>query len=107
MATARISLPAKARRGEIIQIRAIISHPMETGHRRDTRGAVIPRDIITQVVARYDGAEIFRAELFPAMSAFPYIAFNTRATVTGPVSITWRGDNGFLQTETAVLQVQG
>jgi sulfur-oxidizing protein SoxZ len=80
---------------------------METGHRRDTRGVAIARDIITEIVARYDGEVIFRAELFAAMSAFPFVAFSTRATVTGPVSITWRGDNGFSQTETAMLQVQG
>jgi sulfur-oxidizing protein SoxZ len=107
MRIARISLPASTRRGEIIQIRAIISHPMETGHRRDFKGAPIPRDIITEVTARYDGAEIFRADLFPAMSAYPYIAFHTRASVTGPVVFRWRGDNGFDQSETAILVVKG
>ena len=107
MATARINLPASAKRGEIIQIRTILSHPMETGHRRDTNGKPIPRDIIREVITRYDGAEIFRAELFPAVAAYPYLVFSTRATVSGPVSVTWRGDNGFDQTETAMLTVQG
>jgi sulfur-oxidizing protein SoxZ len=107
MRVAKISLPAVAKRGEIIQIRAIISHPMETGHRRDFKGGPIPRDIITEVVARYDGAEIFRADLFPAMSAYPYVAFHTRVTVTGPVVFRWRGDNGFDQSETATLVVTG
>jgi sulfur-oxidizing protein SoxZ len=107
MRVARISLPAGAKRGEIIQIRAIISHPMETGHRRDFKGVPIARDIITEVTAHYDGADIFRAELFPAMAAYPYLAFHTRATVTGPVTFRWRGDNGFDQTQTATLVVTG
>jgi sulfur-oxidizing protein SoxZ len=107
MRVARVSLPATAKRGEIIQIRAIISHPMETGHRRDFKGAPIPRDIITQLTAHYDGAEIFRADLFPAMAAYPYVAFHTRATATGPVTFRWKGDNGFDQTETAILVVKG
>ena len=107
MATAKIHLPTKAKRGEIIQVRAIIAHQMETGHRRSTRGEVIHRDIITEVIARYEGAEIFRAELFAAISAYPYVAFHTRAGGTGPISVTWRGDNGFEQTESAILVVQG
>ena len=63
------------------------------------------RDIITEFACLYDGEEVFRAELFPATSANPYLSFTLVAERTGPLTFTWRGDNGFSQTETATLTV--
>ena len=100
-----INFPATARRGEIIEIKAIVAHPMETGFRRTQLGALIPRNIITQFVCTYDGAEIFRAEFHPAIAANPFIAFWTSATVSGTIAFTWTGDNGFSVTETAAISV--
>lgn len=105
MATARIYPPAPAKRGEIITLKAIISHAMETGYRRDTNGKVIPRDLIRSITCHYDGEDIFHAELFPAVSAYPFIAFTTVATKSGPVTITWEGDNGFRQSASVDLVV--
>ena len=105
MARALINVPAPARRGEIIEIKALISHEMETGFRRTQLGALIPRNIITQFVCTYDGAEIFRAEFHPAIAANPFIAFWTSATVSGTIAFTWTGDNGFSVTETAAISV--
>jgi len=106
MATrALIHMPPAARRGEIIEIRALIAHPMETGFRPGNSGGVIPRDIIRNFVCKYNGVQVFAAELHPATSANPYIAFYTRATETGTLEFTWTGDNGFAQTETAKLTV--
>ena len=105
MASALLDLPKTARRGEIITIRALVSHPMETGYRREISGAVIPRLIIHTFTCHYDGREIFRAELFPAMAANPLIAFTTRATASGPIRFTWVDDAGVIITETADLKV--
>src|SRR6202035_2246993 len=69
MAAALINVPKKAKRGDIIEIKTLMSHIMETGYRRTTTGAVIPRDIITSFTCRYNGTEIFRADLFPAIAA--------------------------------------
>ena len=106
MARALISVPAKAARGEIITIKALISHHMETGFRHSTTGELIARDIITSFVCRYNGEEIFRADLFPATAANPFIAFYTRATESGTIVFEWTGDNGFSATEQAVISVE-
>ena len=99
MARALINVPTKAKRGEIIEIKTLISHPMETGFRHAQLAASIPRDIITAFVCTYNGEEIFRAELYPAIAANPFIAFSTVATESGTIDVHWTGDNGFSATE--------
>ncbi len=105
MASALINVPPRARRGEIVEIKALISHVMETGHRRTQTGARIPRDIIRLFVCAYNGAEVFRAEFHPAIAANPFIAFSTLATESGTLTFTWTGDNGFSATESAAITV--
>ena len=105
MARAIVNLPASPRRGEIIEIKALVAHDMETGFRRTQIGALIPRDIITQFICTYNGAEIFRAEFHPAIAANPYLAFSTRATESGTIVCKWTGDNGYMHTESAAITV--
>ena len=105
MAKALIKVPERARRGEIIEIKALISHPMETGYRRTQLGAVIPRDLIRRFVCTYNGTEVFRADLHPAIGANPYFAFWTVATESGTLAFAWTGDNGFSVTESAPITV--
>lgn len=105
MANALIDIPKSARKGEVITLRALVSHTMETGYRREISGAVIPRLIIHTFFCRYDGEEIFRADLFPAMAANPLIAFTTIATRSGPITFTWIDDAGVTIAETATLTV--
>jgi sulfur-oxidizing protein SoxZ len=105
MARALINVPAAARRGDIIEIKALVSHEMETGFRRTQLGALIPRDIITQFLCTYNGAEIFRAEFHPAIAANPFLAFSTVATESGTIAFQWTGDNGFSATESAAISV--
>lgn len=105
MTVARISMPATAKRGEIIDIRTVISHNMETGFRRDYLGAPLPRDIITGFACTYNGVEVCRAVLHPAISANPYLTFATVATESGTLVFTWSGDNGFTFTESAAISV--
>lgn len=106
MARALINVPARAARGEIIAIKALISHHMETGFRHSVTGALIPRDIITSFVCTYNGEQIFRAELYPATAANPFISFYTRAIESGTIVFEWTGDNGFSQTERVVISVE-
>lgn len=106
MARAMVSVPARARRGDIVEIKALISHAMETGHRRTQDGSTIPRDIIRLFVCTYNGTEVFRAELHPAIAANPFIAFSTIATESGTLALHWTGDNGFSVTESAALVVE-
>jgi sulfur-oxidizing protein SoxZ len=106
MASALINVPAKAKRGEIIEIKTLMSHIMETGYRRTASGEIIPRDIITSFACRYNGTEIFRADLFPAIAANPFITFFTVATESGKFDFDWIGDNGFTESASASITVE-
>ena len=101
-----INVPAKARRGEVIEIKTLIAHPMETGFRVGLNGALIARDIITTFACTYNGEEIFRAEFSPAIAANPFLTFFTTATVTGTIEFQWTGDNGFAAVESAPVTVE-
>ncbi len=96
MARALINVPPKAKRGEIIEIKTLISHDMETGFRPDNTGKPIPRDIITDFVCKYNGEEVFRAELHPAIAANPFFTFTTIATASGTLTFEWSGDQRLL-----------
>jgi len=105
MANAVVNVPATTKRGEIIEIKALVRHAMETGFRRTQLGALIPRDIIRQFACSYNGVEIFRAELHPAIAANPLLTFTTVATESGTLAFQWTGDNGFSVTESAAITV--
>ncbi len=94
MSNARLSVPAKARPGEIILIRLLLEHSMESGFRRDSLGRVVAKNVIHSLVVRYDGREILRAELGSGIAANPYLAFYTCATVSGEVEASWVDDAG-------------
>lgn len=106
MARTLVSVPPRAKRGQIIEIKTLISHVMETGFRRTETGVPIPRNIITDFVCTYNGTEIFRADLHPAISANPFITFFTVATESGTLAFRWTGDNGFVQTAQAKMTVE-
>jgi sulfur-oxidizing protein SoxZ len=109
MARVLINMPKTAKRGELIEIRTLIAHPMETGYRPGEDGAIQPRNLIRRLSCRYvDGreeVEVFSAELFPAVAANPFISFFTVATGSGTLRFQWEGDNGFAQTESVALTV--
>ena len=106
MASALLNVPAKAKRGEIIEIKTLMSHIMETGYRHTTAGELVPRNIITSLTCRYNGVEIFRADLFPAIAANPFITFFTVATESGKFDFEWIGDRGFTETASASISVE-
>ena len=106
MASALINVPKKAKRGDVIEIKTLMSHIMETGFRHTATGELIPRDIITSFSCRYNGEEIFRADLFPAIAANPFITFFTTATESGTFEFSWIGDRGFSETASASILVE-
>ena len=105
MTRALVNVPKTAKRGEIIEIRAMIQHVMETGYREGPNGVAIPRHIIERFVCKYAGEEIFSAELFPAISANPYLAFSAIATESGTITFEWTDDKGETQTASADITV--
>jgi sulfur-oxidizing protein SoxZ len=105
MPQALLPVPKAAKRGEVLEIKTLIQHQMETGYRAGSDGQVLPRDIITRFTCTYAGAEVFRADLFPAISANPCIVFATVATKSGDIVFSWTGDNGFAHTEKVSITV--
>jgi sulfur-oxidizing protein SoxZ len=102
---ALITVPPAIRPGEVIEIRTLIAHPMETGHRSDGQGGVVPRRILRRFTCRLDGQPVFSAELHAAVAANPLIAFPLRVQVSGTLECRWEGDDGFAHTQTAALRV--
>ena len=103
---ALINVPPKAKRGDIIEIKTLMSHIMETGYRRTAAGDIVPRDIITSFSCRYNGTEVCRADLFPAIAANPFISFFTIAAESGTFEFEWIGDNGFSAAAKAAITVE-
>jgi sulfur-oxidizing protein SoxZ len=100
-----VRVPAQAKRGEVIEIRTLAAHTMETGFRRTQLGELIPRDIIRELVCTYNGVEVFRADLHPAIAANPLVVFTTVATESGTLEFRWTGDNGYAATQSAQITV--
>jgi sulfur-oxidizing protein SoxZ len=94
---ARIQLPPTARRGEVIEVRIAIQHPMETGFRYEISGSPVPKNVINTLVARYNGAEIFRAEMDSQ--------FHVIATRSGEIEFSWVDDAGERGAERAAISV--
>ena len=94
-----IAVPAQARRGEVVPIRATVQHAMESGFRPDGQGRTVPRDIVTRFECRLDEQLVFAADMYPAIAANPYLSFTLKAERSGRLLFSWSGDNGFSHSE--------
>ena len=104
---ARVQLPQQAKRGEVIEVRIAIQHPMETGFRFDLMGKAVPKNVINSLRVRYNGAEVFRAELGSGIAANPYLQFYTVAEASGEFAFEWVDDAGERGSEIAAIAVTG
>lgn len=105
MSKARVRLPSKAKKGEIIEIKTLINHPMESGQRKDSAGNPIPRQIINKMTTSFNGKEVMSATLHPGVSANPYISFFTKVDESGTFEFAWTADDGSVVKETAEITV--
>jgi sulfur-oxidizing protein SoxZ len=94
MSVARIQVPATAKRDEIITVRIAIQHAMETGFRYDIMGRPVPKNVVNTLACRYNGVEVFRAELGSGIAANPYLQFYMRAAESGELVFEWVDDAG-------------
>jgi sulfur-oxidizing protein SoxZ len=101
----RIKVPKSATEGEIIEIKTLISHKMETGLRKGKDGKIIPRQIINKFTCSFNGKVIFSSDWHPAVSANPFMSFHMRATESGKLDFTWHDDNGETYSKSAALNV--
>lgn len=90
----RVKVPRKAAAGDTITIKTLISHPMETGLRKDKQGELIPRKIINKFVATFEGEEIITVDIDPAVSANPYFQFDMTVPGPGTIRFEWTDDDG-------------
>ncbi len=107
MAKPRVKVPKKAKKGEIIKIKTLIKHKMETGRRKNKKtGKPIPRKIINKFTATFDGVPVFTMILEPSVSANPFIQFNMRAEKSGEFLFEWTDDDGKVYSKKAKLTVE-
>jgi sulfur-oxidizing protein SoxZ len=105
MTRIRVSVPARAAPDEVINVKAMIQHDMESGYRRDAMGEVIPRNIITRFECLYNDTRVFAAELHPGVAANPFFSFYTRATTSGRLLFRWVDQHGEEWTAEAGIEV--
>src|SRR5260221_8956295 len=90
----RLKVPKEAKKGEVVQIKTLISHIMETGLRKDTSGNPIPRKTINSFSCEFNGKPVFACDLEPAIAANPYLQFTAKVEESGIFRFTWRDDDG-------------
>ena len=105
MALSRIQIPKDVRKGELVEVRILIQHAMETGYRRDLNGARVPRNAIHSFACKYNGAEVFRATLSTGIAANPVLRFFFRAVDSGALDFWWLDDDDVEGTAKAKLVV--
>jgi sulfur-oxidizing protein SoxZ len=101
----RIKVPKTAAAGEIVLIKTLISHEMESGFRKDKDGNVIPRKIINAFACQFNGQPVFSADIEPAVSANPYFEFNAKITESGVFTFAWSDDDGQVYTAAEKIDV--
>lgn len=105
MSEPRVRVPSSVKKGEVFEVKSLISHKMETGQRKDENGETIPRMIINKFTATFNGKEVFSADWAPAISANPYMAFYMKAEESGDLVLSWTDDNGETVTKTVKVNV--
>jgi sulfur-oxidizing protein SoxZ len=101
----RVKVPKSASAGEAIVIKTLISHPMESGQRKDSSGNPIPRSIINRFVCDFNGANVIDVTMEPAISANPYFEFSAKVDASGDFTFTWNDDDGSTYTDTRSIKV--
>jgi len=103
--TPKIRVPKTAKKGEIIEIKTLMPHIMESGQRKDKDGKTIPRKIINKFVAEFDGKPVFSATLEPAIAANPYLQFTAKLEASGTFKFSWTDDDGTVTTAESKIDV--
>jgi sulfur-oxidizing protein SoxZ len=101
----RVKVPKTASAGEVITIKTLISHKMESGQRKDSDGKAIPRQIINKFTAEFNGQPVFSADIHPAVSANPYLEFTAKVSESGKFTFTWLDDDGSVYTDEQEIAV--
>lgn len=106
MANVLINAPKSVKKGQAFEVKTLILHPMETGFRPGTNGTIIPRNIIEDFVATYNGVEVIRLKLSSAIAANPFVAFQVAVNESGTLAFRWTGDEGFAIEQSVAIAVE-
>ena len=101
----RIRLPDPVKVGDVIEIKTLIAHVMETGQRRDADGKIVPRNIINSFRATFNGRMVFEADFQPGISANPFLSFFLKVSGPGELEFTWIDDTGTKVIEQTTLNI--
>ena len=101
----RVKVPSSASAGESVTIKTLISHPMESGQRKDGDGNTIPRSIINRFTCDYNGKNIIDVTMEPAISTNPYFEFMATVPEAGEFQFTWYDDDGSVYEEAKAVSV--
>jgi sulfur-oxidizing protein SoxZ len=99
----RVKAPRSAAAGEVVTLKTLISHPMESGQRKDSSGNVIPRSIINRFTCEYNGDMVIDVTLEPAISTNPYFEFEATIPDAGDFVFTWYDDDGSVYNESKTV----
>ena len=102
----RVKLPKTAAAGEVITIKTLIRHQMESGQRKDKEGKIIPRSIINKFSCEFNGKPVFSSDIDPAISANPYFEFSAKVSESGTFKFTWVDDNGSVYTDEQRIEIK-
>ena len=90
--------------GDKVEVKVLMSHEMETGQRKDAKGAVIPAWFIQNVSATHNGKPVLAAEWGPAISKNPFLSFRFSGGKPGEkVAVTWEDNKGEKRTDEATI----
>ena len=101
----RVKVPKKAAKGDIVEIKTLVGHPMETGRRKAKDGKVIPQNILTAFIVKFNGKDVFTADIRTGVSANPLFAFKYKAEESGEFEFTWKEDTGDTATKKKKMEV--
>jgi sulfur-oxidizing protein SoxZ len=101
----RVKVPASAAAGDVVTIKTLISHPMESGQRKDKDGNLIPRSIINRFTCDFNGVNVLDVTLDPAVSTNPYFEFDAKVDASGEFKFTWYDDDGSVYEDAKTIEV--
>jgi len=101
----RIRIPSQIRMGEVIEVKTLVTHEMESGQRRDAAGKLVPRKIIRRLTCAYNGRQVFAMDIEPAIAANPYVSFFVKAVENGMLDFAWTDDDGTIYTARQAIRL--
>ena len=94
-------------RGDVADIKILMSHPMETGRRKDASGEMVPAHYIQSVTATLNGKTVLDAQWGIAVSKNPFLGFRVKGAKIGDeVTVSWVDNKGERRSDKAIIEAK-